>query len=290
MTYKIHSTGLPAQLSRHINRRESTRTLRSSDTLLLPVPFTRTELAKRAFRCAASSVWNSLGLPSFITNSGCLTTFKSRLKTDFFCLSIDCSGHVWPHHIPASASLLLLLLLSLVPMRTLHFVWLYVENWTRWRAQLVGHVNRCFTMLVWNTLTYLLTYSVRIIFWQDPYNNIIRTAIEAMAAVFGGTQSLHTNSFDEALGLPTKFSARIARNTQIVLQEESGIPKVRARNAVRHRNWDCFFFVKRVTVTSIAKSPVVQLCRVCSFPQSFFTLYSVQCISMIMRTFYWKWK
>lgn len=61
---------------------------------------------------------------------------------------------------------------------------------------------------------------------QDPYNNIIRTVVEAMSAVFGGTQSLHTNSFDEALGLPTPFSARIARNTQIVLQEESGIPKV----------------------------------------------------------------
>ena len=61
---------------------------------------------------------------------------------------------------------------------------------------------------------------------QDPYNNIMRTTIEAMAAVFGGTQSLHTNSFDEALGLPTPFSARIARNTQIILQEESGIPKV----------------------------------------------------------------
>lgn len=61
---------------------------------------------------------------------------------------------------------------------------------------------------------------------QDPYNNIIRTAIEAMSAVFGGTQSLHTNSFDEALGLPTPFSARIARNTQIIIQEESGIPKV----------------------------------------------------------------
>lgn len=61
---------------------------------------------------------------------------------------------------------------------------------------------------------------------QDPYNNIIRTTIEAMAAVMGGTQSLHTNSFDEALGLPTVESARIARNTQIVLQEESGIPKV----------------------------------------------------------------
>ncbi|ESO10878.1 hypothetical protein HELRODRAFT_97089 [Helobdella robusta] len=61
---------------------------------------------------------------------------------------------------------------------------------------------------------------------QDPYNNIIRTCIEAMASVFGGTQSLHTNSFDEALGLPTPFSARIARNTQIIIQEESGIPKV----------------------------------------------------------------
>ncbi|XP_064613593.1 methylmalonyl-CoA mutase, mitochondrial-like [Liolophura sinensis] len=61
---------------------------------------------------------------------------------------------------------------------------------------------------------------------QDPYNNIMRTTIEAMAAIFGGTQSLHTNSFDEALGLPTRFSARIARNTQILLQEESGIPKV----------------------------------------------------------------
>jgi len=61
---------------------------------------------------------------------------------------------------------------------------------------------------------------------QDPYNNIVRTTIEAMAAVFGGTQSLHTNSFDEALGLPTVFSARVARNTQLILQEESGIPKV----------------------------------------------------------------
>jgi methylmalonyl-CoA mutase len=56
---------------------------------------------------------------------------------------------------------------------------------------------------------------------QDPYNNIIRTTIEALAAVFGGTQSLHTNSFDEAVGLPTDFSARIARNTQIIIQEES---------------------------------------------------------------------
>ncbi|XP_078255599.1 methylmalonyl-CoA mutase, mitochondrial [Rhinoraja longicauda] len=61
---------------------------------------------------------------------------------------------------------------------------------------------------------------------QDPHNNIIRTVIEGMAAVFGGTQSLHTNSFDEALGLPTIQSSRIARNTQIIIQEESGIPKV----------------------------------------------------------------
>jgi methylmalonyl-CoA mutase len=61
---------------------------------------------------------------------------------------------------------------------------------------------------------------------KDPYNNIIRTTVEAMAAVLGGTQSLHTNSFDEALALPTEFSARIARNTQLVLQEETGITKV----------------------------------------------------------------
>ena len=61
---------------------------------------------------------------------------------------------------------------------------------------------------------------------QDPYNNVIRTAYEAMAAVLGGTQSLHTNAFDEALGLPTDFSARIARNTQLILAEETGIPDV----------------------------------------------------------------
>jgi len=61
---------------------------------------------------------------------------------------------------------------------------------------------------------------------QDPYNNIVRTAIEAMAAVFGGTQSLHTNSFDEAIALPTEFSARIARNTQLILQEETHITSV----------------------------------------------------------------
>jgi methylmalonyl-CoA mutase len=61
---------------------------------------------------------------------------------------------------------------------------------------------------------------------QDPYNNVVRTTIEAMAAVFGGTQSLHTNALDEAVALPTEFSARIARNTQLIIQEETGIPKV----------------------------------------------------------------
>jgi methylmalonyl-CoA mutase len=61
---------------------------------------------------------------------------------------------------------------------------------------------------------------------QDPYNNIVRTTVEAMAAVFGGTQSLHTNSFDEAIALPTEFSARIARNTQLILQEETHIGSV----------------------------------------------------------------
>ena len=61
---------------------------------------------------------------------------------------------------------------------------------------------------------------------QDPYNNIIRTTIEALAAALGGTQSLHTNSFDEALALPSEFSAHIARNTQLVLQEESGVTRV----------------------------------------------------------------
>ncbi len=60
----------------------------------------------------------------------------------------------------------------------------------------------------------------------DPYNNVIRTAYEAMSAVLGGTQSLHTNALDEAMGLPTEFSARIARNTQLILQEETGITHV----------------------------------------------------------------
>jgi methylmalonyl-CoA mutase len=59
---------------------------------------------------------------------------------------------------------------------------------------------------------------------QDPLNNVIRTTVEAMAAVFGGTQSLHTNAYDEALGLPTDTTARVARNTQLILQEETGIP------------------------------------------------------------------
>ena len=61
---------------------------------------------------------------------------------------------------------------------------------------------------------------------QDPYNNVVRTAFEALAAVLGGTQSLHTNSFDEAIALPTEFSARIARNTQLILSEETGVTRV----------------------------------------------------------------
>jgi methylmalonyl-CoA mutase len=61
---------------------------------------------------------------------------------------------------------------------------------------------------------------------QDPYNNVVRTAYEAMAAVLGGTQSLHTNAFDEAIALPSDFAARVARNTQLILAEETGIPHV----------------------------------------------------------------
>src|SRR5579871_1959587 len=61
---------------------------------------------------------------------------------------------------------------------------------------------------------------------QDPYNNVVRTTIEAMASMLGGTQSLHTNALDEAIALPTDFSARIARNTQIIIQEETGMTKV----------------------------------------------------------------
>ena len=61
---------------------------------------------------------------------------------------------------------------------------------------------------------------------QDPYNNVVRTAYEAMSAVLGGTQSLHTNALDEAIALPTEFAARIARNTQLILQEETGVTNV----------------------------------------------------------------
>src|SRR5881296_1425066 len=61
---------------------------------------------------------------------------------------------------------------------------------------------------------------------QDPYNNVVRTTVEAMAAMFGGTQSLHTNSFDEAIALPSEFSSRIARNTQLIIQEETHIGRV----------------------------------------------------------------
>ena len=81
-------------------------------------------------------------------------------------------------------------------------------------------------MIMVHLIVSYCTFSLITSTQQDPYNNIVRTTIEAMAAVFGGTQSLHTNSFDEALGLPTVFSARVARNTQLILQEESGIPKV----------------------------------------------------------------
>ncbi len=73
--------------------------------------------------------------------------------------------------------------------------------------------------------THCQTSGVSLTF-QDPYNNIVRTTIEALAGVLGGTQSLHTNAFDEALGLPTEFSARIARNTQLILREETDVTKV----------------------------------------------------------------
>ncbi len=82
---------------------------------------------------------------------------------------------------------------------------------------------------------------------QDPYNNIIRTTIEAMAAVFGGTQSLHTNSFDEALALPTEFSARIARNTQLILQEETYITDV-------IDPWGGSYFMERLTEQLVEKA------------------------------------
>ncbi len=82
---------------------------------------------------------------------------------------------------------------------------------------------------------------------QDPYNNIIRTTVEAMAAVFGGTQSLHTNSFDEALALPTPFSARLARNTQLILAEETGIPHV-------VDPWAGSYMMERLTADLIARA------------------------------------
>jgi len=92
---------------------------------------------------------------------------------------------------------------------------------------------------------------------QDPFNNVIRTSIEALAAAFGHTQSLHTNSLDEALALPTDFSARIARNTQIQLQEETGICRVadpwggsyfieRLTHDLAHRAWDHIREVERL--------------------------------------------
>lgn len=85
---------------------------------------------------------------------------------------------------------------------------------------------------------------------QDPLNNITRTTIEAMAAVFGGTQSLHTNSFDEAIGLPTETSARIARNTQLILQEESHLTKV-------VDPWGGSFFMESLTSELIKKTKEV---------------------------------
>ena len=85
---------------------------------------------------------------------------------------------------------------------------------------------------------------------KDPYNNVVRTTIEAMAAVFGGTQSLHTNSFDEALALPTPFSARIARNTQLIVQEETGITGV-------VDPWGGSFFMERLTHDLAARARAI---------------------------------
>jgi len=82
---------------------------------------------------------------------------------------------------------------------------------------------------------------------QDPYNNIARTCIEALAAAFGGTQSLHTNALDEAIALPTDFSARIARNTQIYLQEETGITKV-------IDPWAGSYYVEKLTADLVEKA------------------------------------
>ncbi len=87
---------------------------------------------------------------------------------------------------------------------------------------------------------------------QDPYNNIVRTTIEAMAAIFGGTQSLHTNSFDEAIALPSEFSARIARNTQLILQAESFIPCV-------IDPWGGSYFMERLTHDLAEKAQTLML-------------------------------
>ena len=90
--------------------------------------------------------------------------------------------------------------------------------WARWMEKLFNPSDKRSLMLRTHCQT-----SGASLAEQDPYNNIIRTTIEAMAATLGGTQSLHTNSFDEAISLPTDFSARIARNTQLILQHETGI-------------------------------------------------------------------
>ena len=90
--------------------------------------------------------------------------------------------------------------------------------WARWMEKLFNPKDERSLMLRTHCQT-----SGASLAEQDPYNNIIRTTIEAMAATLGGTQSLHTNSFDEAISLPTDFSARIARNTQLILQHETGI-------------------------------------------------------------------
>ncbi len=85
---------------------------------------------------------------------------------------------------------------------------------------------------------------------QDPLNNVIRTTVEAMAAVFGGTQSLHTNAYDEALGLPTDHTARVARNTQLILQEETGIPQV-------IDPWGGSYFMESLTASVAAEARVI---------------------------------
>ena len=90
--------------------------------------------------------------------------------------------------------------------------------WARWMQKLFSPTDERSLMLRTHCQTSGASLSE-----QDPYNNIIRTTVEAMAATLGGTQSLHTNSFDEAISLPTDFSARIARNTQLILQHETGI-------------------------------------------------------------------